>query len=182
MPGGAGFWNRKSKRGGPHQAVPGSIRQVVRGATYPPRIYPPTSTPKDATDAMKKTLPSTTANPVGDSGMAGGSQSMGVLQEAATGPGEEAKGAGIYRGGQDMSEPSEMSEMGEISESSRLEMKRLADKKAKFATILEAANADLEKLKKLAWGGIPDVYRGDAWQLMLAYLPLNRDRREVRLH
>lgn len=37
---------------------------------------------------------------------------------------------------------------------------------------------DLEKLKKLSWNGIPGEWRPQVWQLLLAYLPSDRKRRE----
>ena len=56
-----------------------------------------------------------------------------------------------------------------------------ADREAKFGGLLAAAQLDLDKLKTLSWAGIPTQYRAEAWQLMLAYLPLNRDRRASTL-
>jgi TBC1 domain family member 2 len=37
---------------------------------------------------------------------------------------------------------------------------------------------DLEKLKKLSWNGVPEEWRAQVWQLLLAYLPSDGKRRE----
>mmetsp|Transcript_2914 Transcript_2914/g.4025 ORF Transcript_2914/g.4025 Transcript_2914/m.4025 type:complete len:432 (+) Transcript_2914:37-1332(+) len=46
--------------------------------------------------------------------------------------------------------------------------------------LLESDNdvVDLEKLKKLSWNGVPGEWRPQVWQLLLAYLPSDRKRRE----
>mmetsp|Transcript_19666 Transcript_19666/g.32860 ORF Transcript_19666/g.32860 Transcript_19666/m.32860 type:complete len:313 (-) Transcript_19666:549-1487(-) len=38
-------------------------------------------------------------------------------------------------------------------------------------------NVDLDSLRKIAWNGIPPKYRPDVWQMLLGYLPTNKDRR-----
>lgn len=48
----------------------------------------------------------------------------------------------------------------------------------RFRALLANDNVDLEKLKKLSWNGIPDDLRGLAWQLLMGYLPCNKERRE----
>lgn len=37
----------------------------------------------------------------------------------------------------------------------------------KMASILSASQVDMEKLRNLAWTGIPDSYRNDVWLLLL---------------
>ena len=39
---------------------------------------------------------------------------------------------------------------------------------------------DLEALRELAWSGIPAELRPVCWQLLLGYLPPNRERRYTR--
>jgi len=39
---------------------------------------------------------------------------------------------------------------------------------------------DLEALRELAWSGIPAELRPQCWQLLLGYLPPNRERRSAR--
>ncbi len=39
----------------------------------------------------------------------------------------------------------------------------------------------LDQLRKLSWSGIPLEVRGEVWQVLLGYLPANRDRRAAAL-
>jgi len=45
----------------------------------------------------------------------------------------------------------------------------------------QAQVVDLEALRELAWSGIPAELRPGCWQLLLGYLPPNRERRCARL-
>jgi len=49
---------------------------------------------------------------------------------------------------------------------------------AAFGLSLDAESADLDALRKLSWSGIPMQVRSTAWQLLSAYLPANKDRRQ----
>lgn len=49
---------------------------------------------------------------------------------------------------------------------------------AKFNRVLGEHVVDLDQLRELAWSGIPPDLRPLCWQLLLGYLPPNRDRRE----
>nr|CCA24407.1 conserved hypothetical protein [Albugo laibachii Nc14] len=40
---------------------------------------------------------------------------------------------------------------------------------------------DLDKLRELSWGGIPQEYRSNAWKLLLGYMPTKKDRREAMI-
>lgn len=51
-------------------------------------------------------------------------------------------------------------------------------RKAKFRKVLDGQIVDLEALRELCWSGIPHDLRPICWQLLLGYLPPNRDRRE----
>ncbi|CAN1146527.1 TBC1 domain family member 22B [Linum perenne] len=51
----------------------------------------------------------------------------------------------------------------------------------KFTKELSGATVMLEKLRELAWSGIPPYMRPDVWRLLLGYAPSNSDRREVVL-
>jgi TBC1 domain family member 2 len=51
----------------------------------------------------------------------------------------------------------------------------------KFDELLAEDVVNLQKLRELSWGGIPERYRGTIWRLLLGYLPANRDRREGTL-
>ncbi|ONH70198.1 GTPase-activating protein gyp1 [Cyberlindnera fabianii] len=51
----------------------------------------------------------------------------------------------------------------------------------RFKTVLQEPNVDLEKLRKMAWNGIPDELRPISWQLLVGYLPTNSDRRVSQL-
>ncbi|XP_021906812.1 GTPase-activating protein GYP1 [Carica papaya] len=48
----------------------------------------------------------------------------------------------------------------------------------KFTKTLSATTVMLEKLRELAWSGIPPYMRPDVWRLLLGYAPPNSDRRE----
>jgi hypothetical protein len=47
------------------------------------------------------------------------------------------------------------------------QLTKLMAKMDRFKTVLEQSNVDLEKLRKLAWNGIPDDLRPVAWQLLM---------------
>ena len=47
-----------------------------------------------------------------------------------------------------------------------------------YAAHLWRQVVDLEALKKLSWNGVPGRWRPTVWQLLLAYLPSDRKRRE----
>ncbi|XP_016505000.2 uncharacterized protein LOC107822926 [Nicotiana tabacum] len=48
----------------------------------------------------------------------------------------------------------------------------------KFTKELSAPTVILEKLRELAWNGIPSYLRPNIWRLLLGYAPPNSDRRE----
>ena len=241
-----GFFNRRPKQ----TAVPGTVKQVVRGATYPPRYAPPPGaggvpTPDRITGAGHEeaeasdrvlpqpgkggeskaggteaaaTVPSSTlsggaAAPGGGGGGVLGAATAAAAAAAATaaaggggagggagdsgggkidedlkaasgataGDAAEAAGSAGGAGGDDSGAAGAAGGATTNSQAAILASKRQADKEAKFGELLAAPQLDMDKLRQLAWGGIPETYRSEAWQLMLAYLPLNRDRRETTL-
>ncbi|CAL0332447.1 unnamed protein product [Lupinus luteus] len=48
----------------------------------------------------------------------------------------------------------------------------------KFTKVLSGTMVILEKLRELAWSGVPDYMRPTVWRLLLGYAPPNSDRRE----
>ncbi|KAG8644423.1 hypothetical protein MANES_11G127300v8 [Manihot esculenta] len=48
----------------------------------------------------------------------------------------------------------------------------------KFTKELSATTVILERLRELAWSGVPPYMRPDVWRLVLGYAPSNSDRRE----
>lgn len=52
----------------------------------------------------------------------------------------------------------------------------LPSRVSKLQRLLEGRNIDIEALRTASWGGIPSKYRTAVWQMLLGYLPLNRDR------
>ncbi|KAL0413784.1 UNVERIFIED_CONTAM: hypothetical protein Sradi_1580100 [Sesamum radiatum] len=48
----------------------------------------------------------------------------------------------------------------------------------KFTKELSRTNVVLEKLRELAWSGVPPYLRPNVWRLLLGYAPSNSDRRE----
>ncbi|XP_015868538.3 GTPase-activating protein gyp1 [Ziziphus jujuba] len=48
----------------------------------------------------------------------------------------------------------------------------------KFTKVLSGTTVILEKLRELAWSGIPPYMRPTVWRLLLGYAPPNSDRRE----
>lgn len=51
----------------------------------------------------------------------------------------------------------------------------------KFHALISAPQLDVEKLRSVAWNGVPDVVRPIVWQLLFGYLPANLARREQTL-
>ena len=54
-------------------------------------------------------------------------------------------------------------------------------KETQFDKVLNADVVNLGDLRKLGWNGVPPVYRGVTWKLLLGYLPTNAARREQNL-
>lgn len=50
-----------------------------------------------------------------------------------------------------------------------------------FERLLEKEVVDLDKLRKLSWGGVPTKYRPTVWRLLLGYMPSKQDRRAAML-
>ncbi|XP_061365127.1 GTPase-activating protein GYP1-like [Gastrolobium bilobum] len=48
----------------------------------------------------------------------------------------------------------------------------------KYTKVLSGTMVILEKLRELAWSGVPDYMRPTVWRLLLGYAPPNSDRRE----
>ena len=48
---------------------------------------------------------------------------------------------------------------------------------SQFENLLQADNVDLDALRKLAWNGVPHEHRPMVWQLLLGYMPSNKERR-----
>ncbi|KAI4332326.1 hypothetical protein L6164_017246 [Bauhinia variegata] len=48
----------------------------------------------------------------------------------------------------------------------------------KFTKVLSGTTIILERLRELAWSGVPDHMRRTVWRLLLGYAPSNSDRRE----
>lgn len=48
----------------------------------------------------------------------------------------------------------------------------------KFSKVLSGTTIILEKLRELAWSGVPPYMRPNVWRLLLGYAPPNSDRRE----
>lgn len=61
------------------------------------------------------------------------------------------------------------------------EMNAQLSKFHRFKTLIQEQTVDLEKLKKMAWNGIPSQLRPISWQLLVGYLPTNSDRRVAQL-
>jgi hypothetical protein len=58
--------------------------------------------------------------------------------------------------------------------------KRLA-KLQRFKALLEEENANMDALRELSWSGVNPEVRPIVWQLLLGYLPANRERRKATL-
>lgn len=54
-------------------------------------------------------------------------------------------------------------------------------KYSQFEKLLSMDNVDVNALRKLAWNGIPAKFRADVWQILLGYLPSNKQRRSATL-
>jgi hypothetical protein len=57
----------------------------------------------------------------------------------------------------------------------------LPSRVAKLQRLLESRNVDADVLREQAWSGAPARYRVAIWQMLLGYLPLNRDRQAESL-
>ena len=52
---------------------------------------------------------------------------------------------------------------------------------SRFEKLLEKDNLEISELRKAAWSGIPNLYRGDTWRLLCGYMPCSMDRRRAAL-
>ena len=52
---------------------------------------------------------------------------------------------------------------------------------ARFANLMQIPNLEIAILRKAAWSGIPNSYRGDTWRLLCGYMPCSIDRRKAAL-
>uniref|UniRef100_M4C434 Rab-GAP TBC domain-containing protein n=1 Tax=Hyaloperonospora arabidopsidis (strain Emoy2) TaxID=559515 RepID=M4C434_HYAAE len=50
-----------------------------------------------------------------------------------------------------------------------------------FERLLEQEVVDLDKLRKLSWGGVPTKHQPTVWRLLLGYMPSIKDRRAAML-
>jgi hypothetical protein len=62
------------------------------------------------------------------------------------------------------------------------ESMKLGYRDNKFNQILGLDTVNLPELRKLSWNGVPMEHRPMVWQLLVGYMPTNRDRREGALH
>ncbi|KAK9804775.1 hypothetical protein WJX72_004752 [[Myrmecia] bisecta] len=69
--------------------------------------------------------------------------------------------------------------VGSPFRSSTSDLRSMSDTRVKkFHKLLGEQVVDLDALRELAWSGIPADLRPVCWQLLLGYLPPNRERRE----
>ena len=66
----------------------------------------------------------------------------------------------------------------ETSKKTSTEKKTPIYRIVQFDKILQATTVDIKALRKLSWNGVPSDYRTDVWQMLLGYLPINKERRE----
>jgi len=52
----------------------------------------------------------------------------------------------------------------------------------KFKNLLKIQNLEIATLRKTAWSGIPNEYRGDVWRLLCGYMPCSIERRKSALN
>ena len=50
-----------------------------------------------------------------------------------------------------------------------------------IAEILKQPVVDLEKIRTMAWAGLPDIYRAEIWRLFLDYEPVSKNMRQATL-
>lgn len=63
-------------------------------------------------------------------------------------------------------------------EESQSSSQKMTFRESQFEKVLKADVVNMADLRKLAWNGIPGVYRAQVWQLLLGYQPTNAARRE----
>ena len=88
---------------------------------------------------------------------------------------------GIVSGGSSSRKLSETSSSGLNSTGVAPSSERKSYRVYQFERILEADNVDLQALRKIAWNGVPVEFRPMVWQLLLGYLPTNKNRRDGAL-
>lgn len=134
--------------------VPGRVQKEVKGASYPPLTAPMAASPAPR-------VPSLVPNG------APSSQPVRPRSLSPTGPSSGTSSAPVQRASASAAAPTRASmEEGRV---------------AKFEALLASDCVDLKKLRSLAWSGIPAQCRAESWQLLLGYLPPNREWRQSTL-
>jgi hypothetical protein len=87
-------------------------------------------------------------------------------------------------GGSVKSKPEEATAVSEASDIASPERGKYVStyRQSQFDQLLANENVDLGALRRLAWNGIPPKHRPEVWQMLLGYLPTNRDRRAAALN
>jgi hypothetical protein len=81
----------------------------------------------------------------------------------------------------EQSTPSKSPVQSEQTPATPLAFNKEAVKRTKLEAELKENQADLDKLRKLCWSGIPRDLRPSIWRLLLGVMPANLERREMTL-
>ena len=68
--------------------------------------------------------------------------------------------------------------VSESTKKSSTEKKTPTYRLAQFEKILQSDTVDIKALRRVSWNGIPSDYRTEVWQMLLGYLPINKERRD----
>eukprot|EP00884_Botryococcus_braunii_P016775 jgi/Botrbrau1/3781/Bobra.0183s0016.1 len=89
-------------------------------------------------------------------------------------------GSGSSAGGRTASNPGSPAVSPAPRRGNHLDLRSMSDsRRAKFLKILGEPVVDLDALRELAWSGVPSDLRPVCWQLLLGYIPPNKERREA---
>ena len=67
------------------------------------------------------------------------------------------------------------------SQSTSLSSTSTQKREQQIVEILEQPVIDLERIRQIAWAGLPDIHRAEIWRLFLDYEPVNKNLRQATL-
>ena len=104
------------------------------------------------------------------------SEASGGAKPAASGAGKKPAGGSAQRAGEAGAGKASSSSSSSSSSSTT---QRKPYRIGQFDQIMESENVDLAQLRKLSWNGVPAELRPKVWQIMLGYVPTNKNRRDL---
>uniref|UniRef100_A0AAV1TES1 Rab-GAP TBC domain-containing protein n=1 Tax=Peronospora matthiolae TaxID=2874970 RepID=A0AAV1TES1_9STRA len=188
----------------PAQPLPGSVKQVHTGQLPPVWATPAPAAPTRKSNGAGLADLALLQGPGGQllsvesgnaevsltsllEGRATGQQHLTPEEERRRGRDDQLKqerssSDAVSQGERRGSIPVETTTLASSSSSSLLSRNASGNlRDVQFERLLEQEVVDLDKLRKLSWGGVPTKHQPTVWRLLLGYMPSKKDRRAAML-